>query len=152
MKKEERIQRYGEVAYQKEKKHGRVRYTKHHEEYNKRSAKWRETHPEEVVASARERGRKGGKYYDKVLKYMRTGLPYKRNLVRHSHRRKWNPFKRIIAKDSVLHHEWIPETADYRGVALVEKNQHLHGFIGVIQILEGGITLFTEAEIRGGLK
>ena len=152
MKKEERIKRYGEVAYQKEKKQGRGRYAKHRAEYNERGAKWREAHPDEVIAWAKERSRKGGKYYDKTVEYMRTGLQYKRNLVRHTHRRKWNPFKRIIASKSQLHHEWISETADYRGVALVEKDQHMYGFIDVIQILEGEITLFTEAEIRGGIR
>ena len=37
---------------------------------------------------------------------------------------------------------------------VVEKDQHIHGFIDVIQILEGEITLFTEEEIknRGGDK
>ena len=29
-----------------------------------------------------------------------------------------------------------------------EKNLHLHGYVDVIQILEGGITLLTEEEIK----
>lgn len=150
MKKKERILRYGEEAYQEAKNQGRARYTKHHEEDNKRSAKWRETHPKELITSAKDRGRKGGKYYGKALEYMRTGLPYKRNLVRHNHRRKWNPFKRIIAPKTQIHHEWVPETANYRGVGLVEPDQHIYGYIDVIQILEAEITLLTEPEIRGG--
>ena len=134
MDKEETIRRYGIERYEK---------------MLVRNAKWRETHPEEVIAWMREQGRKGGKYYDKTLKYQRTDLRYKRNLVRHTHGIRWSVFKQIIAPESQLHHEWIPGTADYRGVALVEKNQHMMGYINVIQILEGEITLLTEAEIRG---
>ena len=144
MKKEETIRRYGEITYQKEKKQGRERHAKHREGDNERSAKWRETHPGEVIAQGRDRSHKGGKYYDKTLEYLRTSLQYKRNLVRHSHRRKWNPFKRIIAPESQIHHQWVPGTANYTGVALVEKDQHMHGFIDVIQILEGEIMLRVE--------
>ena len=43
----------------------------------------------------------------------------------------------------------IPGTADYRGAALVEPIQHQYGIIDPIVILEGEITLLTEAEIRG---
>jgi hypothetical protein len=60
----------------------------------------------------------------------------------------WRPYKNIIAPGSQLHHNWIPGTADYTGLALVEADQHMRGFIEVIQILEGKITLFTEKEIR----
>jgi hypothetical protein len=47
-----------------------------------------------------------------------------------------------------LHHQWIPETADYTGLALVEAKPHKHGIIDVIQILEGAITVFSEKELR----
>ena len=77
-----------------------------------------------------------------------SGIPHAKNLIRKKHLKKWAPYKKIIAPASQLHHEWIPETADYRGMALVEKDQHLHGFIDVIQVLEGEITLLTESEIR----
>ena len=70
-------------------------------------------------------------------------------LIRNKHWRRWISYKRIIAPDSQIHHEWISEMADFRGVALVETDQHAHGFVDVIQILEGQITLLTEAEIRG---
>ena len=77
------------------------------------------------------------------------GWDKKKDLIRGRHRRYYTPYKQIIAPESQLHHEWIPMTAEYRGVALVEANQHLHGYIDVIQILEGEIMLLTEAEIRG---
>ena len=113
--------------------------------------KWREAHPEEVKAKCQETSRKGGKYYEKRLKYNTTGLPHERNLVRGKHNRRYRPYKQIIAPDSELHHEWIPNTANYRGVALVEKEPHQYGIIDVIQILEGEIRLFTEAEIKKGV-
>ena len=64
-------------------------------------------------------------------------------MIRSKHSRRWRKFKTLIAPGSELHHEWIPETAEYRGVALVEADQHRRGIIDVIQILEGEITLFS---------
>jgi hypothetical protein len=43
------------------------------------------------------------------------------------------------------------ETANYDGVALVEAEQHMSGFLDVIQILAGTITLYTEEEIRNSV-
>lgn len=106
-------------------------------------------HPEKVKALEREQNRKGGKYYERAKAHRLVGLPHARVLIRGMHRRIWTQYKQIIAPDSELHHEWIPETADYRGVALVEAKPHQYGIIDVIQILEGEITLLTEAEIRG---
>ena len=92
---------------------------------------------------------KGGRYYNHHLEYNRTGLRGERQKVRKNHAALYRLFKQIIAPESQIHHEWIPGTADYRGVALVEKDKHLHGIIDPIVILEGKITLLTEAEIRG---
>ena len=127
MNKEEHIEKYGEEAYKT-----RLKQTE----------TWIKTH-----------NRKGGANYPKLMLYHMTGLQYARRLIRNKHGLRWKPFKQIIAPESQIHHEWIPGTADYTGVALVETDQHIHGFIDVIQILEGEITLFTEAEIRnrGGL-
>ena len=95
---------------------------------------------------------KGGRYYNHHLEYNRTGLRGERNRVRDKHAALYRLFKQIIAPESQIHHEWIPGTADYRGVALVEKDKHLHGIIDPIVILDGKITLLTEAEVRGGVK
>ena len=133
MKKEEIIERYGTEAY---------------ENMLQENYKWRENNPDKVKAKNKEISHKGGKYYKQHQDYYSTGIPYKRHLVRANHRRMWTPYKQIIAPDSQLHHEWIPETAKYRGLALVEKQPHQHGFIDIIQILEGEITLLTEGEIR----
>ena len=133
MKKVEYIEKHGIEAYEKIKA---------------RSEKWRRDHPEEAEEQQHEICRKGGKYYERRLKYRLTGIPHEKDLVRGKHRRIWTPYKQIIAPESQIHHEWLPETANYRGVALVEKEQHRYGIIDVIQILEGKITLLTEEEIR----
>jgi len=77
-----------------------------------------------------------------------TGLQHEKTLIRQKHQRIWNLYKQIIAPNSNLHHEWLPNTADFRGVALVDKEEHQHGIINPIAILEGKITLLTEEEIR----
>ena len=126
----------------------------HREAEKKYNAKYYKEHPGEVLAANQESCRKGGKYYKKFLEYQHTGLRGERNSVRDKHGFKWRAYKNIIAPESQIHHEWIPETADYKGVALVETDQHMHGIIDVIEILEGEIRLSTEAEIysQGGSK
>jgi len=131
MKKEEIIGRYGKDAYEKMLEQTRV---------------WMNAHPGESAKNAR----KGGKYYKRLMANRKQELPSKKSIVRHKHRRRWNPFKRIIAPESHIHHNWLNDgTAGYSGVALVEADRHLQGYIDVIQILEGEITLLTEVEIRG---
>jgi hypothetical protein len=162
MKKEEFIKRYGTEAYEKELQRARVWWEAHPGENCQSSREWRETHleearekdrlrrlnhPEKVKATNHETSRKGGRYYEKRRTYDMKGIPHERNLVRGKHNRRWRPYKQIIAPESQIHHEWIPDSADFRGVALVEKYQHQHGIIDAIQILEGKITLLTEAEI-----
>ena len=129
---------------------GRVAYKR-----GEREKIWRKNNPDKVkaqhVKNHPEQSRKGGKYYDKHLEYRRTGLQGERNRIRKKHRRFYYPFKQIIAPASQLHHQWVPSTADYSAVALVETDRHMHGSIDVIRILEGQITLFTEAEIASQL-
>lgn len=145
MKKEETIRRYGIEEYEKQMQQGR---------------RWKETNREKVKAgfakrnpkTHAEQNHKGGKYYEVKRHYLMTGIPHEKNLIRGKHHRRWTPYKQIIAPDSQIHHEWIPDTADYRGVALVEACSHQQGFVDVIQILEGEITLLTEAEIRGAIE
>ena len=148
---EEYIKKYGEEAYEKK---------------LQQSRDWQETHPEKVKEhhqkhnpnhnlknnpkTSQEISRKGGKYYEKHKLRHKEGLSGEKEKVRGKHQRIWTPYKKIIAPDSELHHQWQAGTANYDGVALVEKQQHQHGYIDVVQILEGEITLFTEAEVRKG--
>ena len=151
MKKEEYIARRGEVAYAKKLARSRAWIKTHPEGRAAINKAYRESYPEEVAAAQkvknREHSNKGGKHYEKKLVYKRTGIQGGKNIVRNKHGTLWREYKNIIALESQIHHEWIPGTADYCGVALVEANQHMHGFVDVIEILEGNITLLTEAEI-----
>ena len=133
MKKKERIARYGEAAYEKLGKMANEGYRKY---------------PEIALVRGREQSRKGGKRYELYRVYNSTGLRKDRKRIRAMHQDKWRKYKNIIAPWSQIHHEWCPETADYRGVVLVEADQHMHGFIKVIKILEGKIALLTEKEIQ----
>lgn len=96
--------------------------------------------------------RVGGKWHEVHAKYnilyRSSGIPREKYTIRRRHERRWGKYKRIIAFETQIHHEWIPNTSQYRGVALVEKNQHQHGIIDVIQIINGEITLFTEETLR----
>lgn len=154
MMKVEIIRRYGEAAYEKMRQQSRRWKVQHREEHNASSRKWDAANPRKVLARHHETGRKGGKYYEKNLEYKRTGLQGERNRIRRKHAKQYHPFKQIIAPESQIHHEWIPDTANFRGVALVEKDQHIHGYVDVIKIIEGEITLLTEKEIgeQGGRK
>jgi hypothetical protein len=159
------IAAHGIEAYEKRLAQMRAYHEAHKEEDNARAKKykeehleeekaynkeWREEHPEKGIAANQELCRKGGRRYEKMLKYQTTGLRGERNKIRMKHSRQYKPYKDIIAPDSQLHHEWCPQSASYTGLALVEADQHMYGFIDVIEILAGKITLFTEEEIRNG--
>ena len=137
MNTEERIKRYGLAAH-----------NKHKQQTNTWHRNWRKENPKKLKVNNHELSRKGGKYYNTKLKWRQKGIQHKKYLIRTKHAHRYQRFKKIIAPESQIHHEWIPNTANYRGIALVETDQHMHGFIDVIEILEGEITLLTEAEIR----
>lgn len=151
MKAEDYIKKYGEAAYEKTLQEDKERHAQHSEDNNAKRREWDKDHPGEVKARARESSNKGGKYYAQQLEYKRTGLQGERRVIRRKHASQYRVLKQIIAPDSQIHHEWIPGTADFRGVALVETNPHQYGFIDVIQILEGEITLLTEEAIMTGV-
>ena len=138
MNKEERIKRYGEVAYGKKLQQDRD---------------WRKANPEKVKNQQNEESHKGGTHYERMLKYNTTGLRGERHRIRMKHAKQYCPFKQIIAPETQIHHEWIFGTAEYTGVALVETKPHQYGIIDVIKILEGKITLLSEKEIKeqGGI-
>lgn len=149
MKRKERIAKYGEDAYAKVLVQERKRYWENREKVLDSRREWRDEYPEESSKGSRNQSRKGGKYYAHAQVYESTGLRAERRRIRGGHARKWRQFKNLIAPESQVHHEWIPDTSNYNGVALVEKNQHMHGYIDVIKVLEGKITLLSEKEIRG---
>lgn len=154
MKKDEFIAKYGEEAYKKQLAKNCLRaaewHQAHQEEHNASKRDWRNAHPEEVKARNREICRKGGKYYDKMLKYKQTDLQRKKNKIRKNHNLEFREIKDTLAEEVELHHEWIGDTAEYRGVGFVEKVAHQHGYIDVILLLDGEITLFTGEEVKNG--
>ena len=131
------IAKYGEIRYQQK---------------LVLSGKWRERNIAKIKAEREGRYRKGGKNYASIVAYFSNGLPRDRKNVRSKHQKLWRPYKQIIAPDSQIHHQWRRGTSEYDGLALVEKDQHQHGFIDVIKILEGKITLLTEKAIRERIK
>lgn len=146
--KEDYIVKHGEEAYEERLAQKRASHKVHKEEDNARDKKWREEHPEEVIAASQEACRKGGSRYKKTLKYQTMGLRGERNRIRVKHAKQYKPYKCIIAPNSQLHHQWRSQSASYSGLALVEKDRHRHGFIDVIKILKGEITVFTEEKLR----
>ena len=134
-------------------KYGQDAYDRHLAQSRESAKAYREQNIDKVIENHRQATRKGGKYYEKRLIYKQTGISGDKARIRMNHSRKWRPYKAIIARDSQIHHNWLNDgTAAYDGVALVEKDQHQHGIIDVIQILEGKITLLTEEEVRKGCK
>lgn len=148
MKKNERIARYGKEAYAKMLSQRRERYKRNYEREKVVTRKWRLKNPEKVIAQTQSQCCKGGKGYKQHMHYRQTGIPWEREKIRMRHGHQWRSFKHIISPESQIHHEWVPSTSNYTGVALVEKDRHMHGIIDVIEILDGKITLLTEKEIR----
>lgn len=119
--------------------------------YDKRLAaarEWKTDHPKVVRENSYQSNRKGGKYYRRHLRYQHSGLQGARNRIRAMHARRWGEYKKFVAPKSQIHHAWRLNSTDFDGVALVEANAHRHGFIDVIQILEGKILLLTEEKNR----
>jgi hypothetical protein len=157
------IAKHGEAAYAKrleqrrewgkklpggEKQLSQDRRDANPEESRVNDRAWRERNPQKIIEKGRKVSRKGGAYYEKKQKYKQTGLSGEREHIRMRHGYYWRKYKNFVAPDSQLHHQWVPNTAKYTGLALVEKDQHMRGVIDVIQILDGKITLLTEKEIR----
>lgn len=146
--KEDYIKLHGEEAYEKRLERMRDWYKGNSKKKLAHDRARMKNHPEVVTARGVERNRKNGKYYMAKRKYQMTGIQHEREIMRKRHQSRWRQFKQIIAPGSQLHHSWRPNSAEYDGLALVEADAHMRGFIDVIQILEGDITLFTEEEVR----
>ena len=152
LKKSEIVERYGEAAWERVLARNRAGKKKYREKNRETNKKYREANPEQVEKIRLEQARKGGKYYEQRLEHQRTGIPGEKEKIRAKHGAQYRPLKKIIAPESQIHHEWIPKTAEYRGLALVEKDPHQYGIIDVIQILDGKITLLTEEDVKNGEK
>lgn len=136
MKKEEFIKRRGEAAYVKALQRSRDWKAHHRDGCNACHKKWLAANPDKVLARKQEQHCKGGKYYEKHLEYQHTGIQGERNCIRWEHNYQYHDSKQATP-NTEFHHEWIPGTSKYRGVALVDKEAHRHGIIKVILVLEG---------------
>jgi hypothetical protein len=144
MNKEEIIRRYGEIGYKRQQERASRWKAKNPDKVRTHDKTWRDNNPLKTKAKDHERNRKGGKYYKHKMEYSKTGLQGERNKIRIKHANRYRPYKKIVAPDSQVHHEWIPGTSRYRGIALVERDAHQHGRVDVIKILGGAITLLLE--------
>jgi hypothetical protein len=144
MNKEVFIRRYGVVAYKKKLESNSAWKRGNPNSIRRHDKTWRDSNPDRVEAKDHERNRKGGKYYEEKVSYMKTGVPGERHRIRTIDARRWRKYKKIIAPESQVHHEWISGTSRYRGIALVERNAHQRGIIDVIRVLHGKITLLIE--------
>lgn len=148
VKRLERRREWGQNLQGGEAQRSRERREADPEKWREYDRAWREKNPQKTKEKGREISRKDGKYYEKKKIYKQTGVSGEREKTRMRDSYKWRDYKKIIAPGSQLHHNWIPGTAEYTGLALVEADQHMHGIIDVIQILKGEIKVFTEKEIR----
>ena len=139
MKKDGRIKQWGAEAYKRELALSKI---------------WKKKNPEKTKRYAAERNRVGGKHYLEARRKNMEGLRHERAKRRSRDAKKYHLYKKVIDPTGLtqVHHSWYSNSVECEGLALVEKDQHQHGYIKVIQILEGEITLFTEEFLRGGVK
>lgn len=129
MNKEERIRRYGKKNYEME--------LEKHRLWSRKNFKTVKYHHDEA-------NRKGGLHYKQKLKQNSEGLQGDRGRLRRIDGHSFRKYKRFFAQESQLHHQWIRGTANHTGIALVERDQHMHGYIDVLLIFNGEITVFDE--------
>ena len=115
-------------------------HSEHREESNIRSKGWYKGNPEKVEEN-RKKQRKGGIYYEKKLRADQTGLRGERNRIRKKHAKRWRKYKGNWLTETQIHHEWIEGTAEYQGIAIVDKMEHQYGIINPIVILEGVVVI-----------
>jgi hypothetical protein len=96
-----------------------------------------------------EMHRKGGKYYEKYLRYNRTGLQGARQRVRIFHCSVIAKYRRFLGSGNCeIHHDWIPGTPRYNYLALVEKGEHYNkNFSNPVVFFDSGNTVELRSHI-----
>jgi hypothetical protein len=128
------IEKWGIVAYEKRMKMSRdwrQAHPENTEKWHKQIRDWKRTHPIRVKRIARDSYRK---HRQEILNRQCTDTEGMRRSIRAKCGRIWALYKNIIAPGSRLHYEWIPETVEYKCIALVEKDQSQYSFNDVIHI------------------
>lgn len=136
MKKEEYIRKYGPAAWEERlSKTRRTRVKNKVDKCLKIKNESEKGNPTDQQESLRDQWKKenGAKFRPRLNECVLK----ERNKIRQAHYVKWR------SPHFDVHHEWVGDTADYRGVALVERIAHRHGIINVVIPLEGVITEFT---------
>ena len=108
MRKEDYIRKRGIAAYEELLQQSKDWKKAHPKERRVINNKWAERNPEKVKAHGRKISRKGGKYYEHRRQHQANGIPHEKVLIRNKHGYHYRSYKRIIAPDSVLHHQWLP--------------------------------------------
>ena len=74
-----------------------------------------------------------------VIRPKNTEIQEERNRIRHEHYRRWKNYGKEFFQNVDIHHVWIEGTADYTGVAFVEREAHRRGIIRVVSIIRGKV-------------
>lgn len=140
MKKQEMIDRYGEEWYNEHRLEPAKKWVREHrEEHAEYNRKYRQEHREEKIKYQK-------KYWG--AKADPDSIPHKRQLIRARDNRRYNPIRQFWSHlKTDIHHEWIPDTADYMFIALVERSKHQYGIIDPICILEGEVAVNLDADL-----
>lgn len=136
MKKEEYIRKYGPVAW--EARLSKARRTRIKNKVDTGLKVEKELTTENYIEQQelmREQWKKDNR--TKCRSRLSEDVLRERQKIRHDHYVKWGG-----GIDLDIHHGWIEDTADYQGVALVEREPHRRGVINVVIPLEGVITEF----------
>jgi hypothetical protein len=127
------IEKWGIAAYEKRMKVSRdwrQAHPENTEKWRKQICDWKRTHPIRVKRIARDSYRKHRK---EILNRQCTDTEGLRRSIRGKHRI-WSKYKRFVALATRQHYEWIPETAEYKCIALVENDLRQYPFENVIHI------------------
>ena len=136
MKKEEYIRKYGPAAWEaKLSKARRTRITNKVDKglKDKKESKTENYIEQQELMRVQWKKDKGTKRRSRLSE----DVLMERQKIRHAHYIKWGG-----GIDLDIHHGWIGDTADYQGVALVERDAHRRGIINIVIPIEGGITEF----------
>jgi exonuclease VII large subunit len=126
------IERWGEEAYEKRMKTSRdwrQAHPENTEKWHKQIRDWQQANPTRVKRLARDNYRK---HRQEILDSQSSGNEGLRNSIRAKYGKLWRKYKRFVASETRLHYKWVSTTANYKCIALVEKDQSQYLFEDVI--------------------
>lgn len=166
MKKEEYIKKYGVEKWLEYIAYQRDYYTKNIEKVREKNREYQREYQRKYYAENKEKVKERcrehireyqHKYYadieirGRVHEYMKkycgslsdhNSIPYRKSLIRQRDHHRFFSIKQFFQNlQTDIHHEWIPNTADYTFIALVERDKHRYNIIDPIVILEKKVVL-----------